>query len=64
MAYSNWSVLFVNNNNNNNLLLIRRKLACEYDQLRLTILKSNQIKSNVGFEEKGKLGYPEKNLSE
>ena len=31
---------------------IRRKLACEYDQMQFeifTILKSNQIKSNVGF---------------
>ena len=26
--------------------------------------KSTQIKSNVGFEERGKLEYPEKNLSE
>ena len=38
-------------NNNNNLLFIRRKLACEYDQMRLTIrnslqfsIKLNQIK--------------------
>ena len=30
----------------------------------LQFLKSNQIKSNVGFAERGKLEYPVKNLSE
>ena len=49
------------------LLLIRRKLACEYDQMRLTIISftirnslqfSNQIKSNVGFWREGKTGVP------
>ena len=28
---------------NNNLLLIRRKLACEYDQMRLTILYNSKL---------------------
>ena len=62
-------------NNNNNLLFIRRKLACEYDQMRLTIRKLynskfftilNQTKSNqmLVFGERGKPEYPEKNLSE
>ena len=63
------------NNNNNNLLFIRRKLACEYDQMRLTIRNLynskfftilNQTKSNqmLVFGERGKPEYPEKNLSE
>ena len=32
--------------NNNNLLLIRHKLACEYDQMHLTIISFTILKSN------------------
>ena len=68
-------IIIINNNNNNNLLFIGRKLACEYDQMRLTIRNLynskfftviNQTKSNqmLVFGERGKPEYPEKNLSE